>query len=62
MMLATNICTLEVLQRLLAHISRDLPSGKDVPLVEYIFHLFKCTTRSLGEHEEDVNKRGKIEA
>ena len=50
-----------LLERLPSYISVDLPGREDMSLVKDVFYLFQCPTRGLGETEEDVNERRKVE-
>jgi hypothetical protein len=48
-------------ERLLAHIATDFPGGEDVPLGEHFLDLLQRASRSLGEHEDDVDSRKHVE-
>ena len=52
---------LDVLEGLLADVALDLPGSEDVALGEDVLDLLKRAAGSLGEHEEDVDERSKVE-
>ena len=51
----------DLVERLLADIALDLPGGENVSLSEDLLNLLERPAGRLGEHEEDVDERSKVE-